>query len=675
MSSKALLQAVEQIAEEKSRILANFSPQDAVACGKEKIKQALLDWCGNFEGLISDYSLLGTILNGLTFVEDSDILTAFYAIKNDIISSDETFYYCRLGEACASSHRIMAGLNKEPDRYKDSLSDLLNEIGNAGELATEYPTIIFIDDFLNSGGQLRRIINSWTNNNPQDNIDNNNSSCLTLNIKQRDVLKKCKLVFFFYSGTTPTKLQLEKEIQEKSLTGQIIIHQTLQEYGIFGDKNDVNNIKNKSDEYISQKSIFAGKKGSELFELYNVCEEAGLQLLRQNEPNWQEEKIRERCLGYGNSPRLYIGQNNIPTFTMTALWQKGEVIIGDKKVQWQYFLPRRKKITRQSEDRVKSQRPILRFDKRADNLSNPFEIHIVGTLDSAPDANVGNMPDSQSALESHFSQEVVDSLGLELKEIPKQQYHKYNNHLAWFIPDKGNIDHCKKIPVSIEKIRLLLSDKHIIFSAQIIVKADEEPIKQFYQFLKQAREINYKTKKWHDGFLGLKTGRDSLQKYTVPELLTNIFRDINLNIARSSLFLAYFMRVDQDAISCEDMAKDSDLMQSLTLNSAKQFDFSLREAAVAASEKVSAFICKNLPINNSGAFQKEIADVYVVLEMLNRQCIKLEQTKEFNVHSLSQHDAEKLDTIWHFFKKARSSNPHTKEYMNILCQRLSNERR
>ena len=84
--------AVEQVIEEKSHVLAHFSPPDAVSCGQQEIKNHLWAWCNNVDGLLSDYSLLATLVKEIDFVEDKDILEAFYRTKK--ISPSKGDLYC-----------------------------------------------------------------------------------------------------------------------------------------------------------------------------------------------------------------------------------------------------------------------------------------------------------------------------------------------------------------------------------------------------------------------------------------------------------------------------------------------------------------------------------------------------------------------------------------------------
>jgi len=93
-------------------------------------------------------------------------------------------------------------------------------------------------------------------------------------------------------------------------------------------------------------SIFCGMECRQVTEFLSICAEAGEQMLRSNKPKWAAEdpsKYEDRRLGYGNSAKLHITQNNIPTSTLTCLWLDGEVRIADRIIQWQPVFRRREK--------------------------------------------------------------------------------------------------------------------------------------------------------------------------------------------------------------------------------------------------------------------------------------------------------------------------------------------
>ena len=669
-------EALAQIIEEKARVLADFSLPEKVCCGSEEIRKRLWSWCRNFYGILSDYSLLAILVKEIEIIEDKVILNDFLEAKKQICHTGQPLFLCPFGEPQGSSYRIMAPLNKEPN-YNDSLRNLLDKIDHECKVSkkSRFPKIVFIDDFLNSGGQFRRILNSWraidTGVATKQNIDSRACDNLFLSPKQFRTLQQCSLVFFFYVCTEGKRLELESELRDIFPTCQIIIHRTIPENGIFGTKKDVECITSRSETYLSGKSIFGGKKGKDVFELYHVCREAGLQLLRTNEPAWTQNNIEDRCLGYGNSPRLYIGQNNIPTLTLTALWQSGPVNIDGKSFLWQEFLPRRKKITIDPEDPKKTVKPIIRLGERGDHSSCPLEIHIIGDLEALPQNDTITTPGACGYLSKYFDPVATGTLKADIKILSRNLYAKFNNHLKWILPEH-DLGTEQKIDVSISRIQLLPFDARTIFSAAIKINADNMLADQMCPLLKQAREVDYKLKKKKDGFLRLQ-GQDDV-KYSVSDFLSCIFGAAQLKMLKQNFYLMYFMRLDGNSPSCSALELNPEMFRSLTLNSADHFNITdFQAAAAAVSDKIGAFIASSAPINDSGLLQKEVAEVYCFLEMLNRRCLSLMQMKKFSPMGLTPRDEETLGKDKFFFLNAYSTNLHVKQYMSLLRSRIEAE--
>jgi hypothetical protein len=71
------------------------------------------------------------------------------------------------------------------------------------------------------------------------------------------------------------------------------------------------------------------------------CREIGEQLIRSEtrEVPLTDEVVAERSLGYGGRAMLLSSSVNVPTQTLTAVWQSGAV----DGATWRPLLPRRKK--------------------------------------------------------------------------------------------------------------------------------------------------------------------------------------------------------------------------------------------------------------------------------------------------------------------------------------------
>ena len=68
-------------------------------------------------------------------------------------------------------------------------------------------------------------------------------------------------------------------------------------------------------------------------QIIEFFEEIGLKLLQSNKAldighykeRWNPKRIRRSALGYNNSQQIVVFEYNIPTYTITAFWQSGDV--------------------------------------------------------------------------------------------------------------------------------------------------------------------------------------------------------------------------------------------------------------------------------------------------------------------------------------------------------------
>lgn len=72
-------------------------------------------------------------------------------------------------------------------------------------------------------------------------------------------------------------------------------------------------------------------------ELAEFLREVGLSLLRTSDLGWDEDKLHDRALGYGNCARMLASPYGLPTSTVTALWKSGRY----RNQAWLPLLPRR----------------------------------------------------------------------------------------------------------------------------------------------------------------------------------------------------------------------------------------------------------------------------------------------------------------------------------------------
>ena len=309
--------------------------QNSVSIGYEAALKRVARWIENFDGLGVNPSILKTVLEKIEFISDESIRSVILEfVKKQY--GEHSVYYTSLGEENESSSRIVASLNNNPNYSRDIFS-LLEKLRSEKVSGV---TIVFMDDFLNTGGQFSHIINDWFSARPK-------RRAITRDLL--DILHSSHLCFMFYHGMETGRIRAEEAIRNHNLNGKIhIINQYADTHGIFGNSHNLSLIKECSENYSEHGSIFTDLKCRDIQQFLSVCAQAGEQLYRQYKPH-NSEKAAQRALGYGNSAKLFIGQNNIPTCTLTCLWLGGSVNIGGKDIRWEPLLSRSEKTSAGSE--------------------------------------------------------------------------------------------------------------------------------------------------------------------------------------------------------------------------------------------------------------------------------------------------------------------------------------
>jgi len=177
--------------------------------------------------------------------------------------------------------------------------------------------IVFIDDFLGSGGQVEGILKAWFNDKSTADLLEEHRDPLSQG--EQESLKARKIAFYFSVGWKEGEEKLRRVASELGLTADVSI-------GTYAD--DLPTVTNS----IHRE---AGNKG----EFIDFMAKVGEELLKSSKPKWDSEKYKERCLGYGNKGLLISTTFNVPTHTVTAIWRSGCV---DGR-RWLPLIPRRDK--------------------------------------------------------------------------------------------------------------------------------------------------------------------------------------------------------------------------------------------------------------------------------------------------------------------------------------------
>ena len=310
---------------------------------REKVEVRIEAWINNFVQLGVEPELVVRALSAVEMLYDDQILDRCLEIVTELhpeALDQQRVFFAPIGDATESSARIMRGFNF----MKGWAPDLPTLLDGPGIKQADRPVIIFVDDFLNSGGQLRKILEIWAGKRPHDGASPT-SGRRPLGREGLEVMARARLLFVFRFAMEQGRARAEETLDALGWDGAVRCVGTLDDHvGIFGKPDDLANIRVGGEDLVSNaSSVFRGTGCKELTRFLAVCEQAGEALLRQRKPDWSEQKYRDRRLGYGNSAKLFLTQYNVPTCTLTCLWAGGRVEVMGRQVNWKPLVRRREK--------------------------------------------------------------------------------------------------------------------------------------------------------------------------------------------------------------------------------------------------------------------------------------------------------------------------------------------
>ncbi len=182
-------------------------------------------------------------------------------------------------------------------------------------------TVLLWDEFCGNGGHSTTVLSQWLSLG-DDSLDEDLVEPLSKDLAKKFRDTECSLIFALarQSGMRNTR----EFIKKHGLTRVAVVEPT----EVVPDVDTV----------FTGSAVFSDEK--ERDELREFLEEVGLGLLakKKTDPErpWSDAKIEERVLGYGNTAQLLVFYYNVPTVTLTALWEKGP--------GWTPLFPRRPKL-------------------------------------------------------------------------------------------------------------------------------------------------------------------------------------------------------------------------------------------------------------------------------------------------------------------------------------------
>ncbi len=188
------------------------------------------------------------------------------------------------------------------------------------ERASEQRPVIFIDDFVGSGGQACDILAAWFGREDLRRPGLNEQR-VSLSPAVADKLKGTSIAFLFVAAWDDGLKEIAGITAELNLQAVAFAH-----------------LREKQEVPFLESHLRSMRFSPEDIQSFSDrCKEIAADLLRSG--GTSESKIPDRLLGYGNKGMLLSTLVNVPTQTLTAIWKSGTV----DGVAWKALLPRKPK--------------------------------------------------------------------------------------------------------------------------------------------------------------------------------------------------------------------------------------------------------------------------------------------------------------------------------------------
>ncbi len=258
------------------------------------------------EGIVSllESSLF---LNREYFSTNSDrIVDILSRLKSD----NDMVYIMPLGRVVDSGKHISYYFNDIGERIRveteKTLEDLLTN--------PAVETIVFFDDGMFSGTQLISIMQEYLDI-PIDKRKSNEHHVEPLPKELHILFKNKKIAFFFIAFHKEQEEIIKKDLKEMGF-------QDLQFY----------HIEDMSDKWLEKERKQIFKDEEQQAAVKELLERIGLDIMTFSKRkdgvyknSWNEERIKKAALGYNNAQQMVFLISNVPTYTITAFWQKGRI--------------------------------------------------------------------------------------------------------------------------------------------------------------------------------------------------------------------------------------------------------------------------------------------------------------------------------------------------------------
>lgn len=265
----------------------------------------------------SDYNEAKLLLDGILkmlkkalFINRGKFDKVIRQLLAEIRKDAEQLYICPMGGIKDSAKHMTYYLNDlknevNPMRIKSTLQEILKE-------EQRDKVVVFFDDGAYSGKQAVSIFQEYMGL-PADQRATGESHVDVLTMKEREMLKKQKIILMYVCFNPLNREEILKELQKLGLEKVEIKFGEDMTEKIFSDASEVF-------VDVDQKKIvekYMGEIGREIL-MTAKCDKAG-----KLKGNWSEERINNSKLGYNDAQQMVILKSNVPTYTITSIWLAG----------------------------------------------------------------------------------------------------------------------------------------------------------------------------------------------------------------------------------------------------------------------------------------------------------------------------------------------------------------
>jgi HD superfamily phosphohydrolase len=256
------------------------------------------------------------VLEGIDFKDRKFFADALENFLSEALQRHPVDFVCPLGSTGDSSSLLYYLMYDLPPGLRRQVLPL--------ELALErenLTNVLLWDDFCGAGGHTITTLSQWLNLNDEEALEEYLVDPLTA--ARRGRFDRTQISISFGLGMNEGLDSINQFVRRHNLNNVTVLAPATiarEDKGVFTQEGLFKTLAEREDfqEFLREKAL-------------KVLEP---KLARFERP-WSREKLENRLLGYGNTGQLLVFYYNVPTVTLTGLWEVGD--------SWQPLFPRRTK--------------------------------------------------------------------------------------------------------------------------------------------------------------------------------------------------------------------------------------------------------------------------------------------------------------------------------------------